>query len=250
MWAAADLPQVPLMALAAARCRLPKEAVFAGHTAAWLHGLDVAPCNPIEVLIPEACGVSGRVGMRVSRAAFTRAEVVQRQGLPATSISRTLIDLGRRLRLADSVAIADMALHAGLLTVADMEAAAARLGRHRNVNRLRRMVELVVPEAESPMESRLRILLVEAGLPRPSVQVNLYDEQGDRLARADLYYPVRRLVIEYDGGTHTTTLREDNRRHNRLIAAGYTPLRFTAADVFGNPQGVAAQVRAARAKAA
>lgn len=250
VWAAAALPDAPLYALGAAQCRLPVQAVFAGYTAAWLHGLDVAPCSPIEVLVPEACGISGRVGMRVSRASFRPDEVVRRHGLPATTMARTLIDLGRRLRLPDSVAIADMALRADLLTIAELGEAVRRLRRHRNVARVRRMVELVAPEAESPMESRLRILLLEAGLPPPEVQVNLYAADGEWLARADLFYRDAALIIEYDGETHQHTVAEDNRRQNRVVNAGYTLLRFTASDLRGNPHGVVAQVQAARARRA
>lgn len=88
------------------------------------------------------------------------------------------------------------------------------------------MVELVVPNAESAMESRLRILLIEAGLPAPEVQVNLYSANGEFLARADLFYKDAGLVIEYDGGTHKHSVAEDNRRQNGLVNAGYTPLRF------------------------
>jgi very-short-patch-repair endonuclease len=88
------------------------------------------------------------------------------------------------------------------------------------------------------METRLRLALVLAGLPKPEVQVPL----PDAVARADLYYPAQRLVIEYDGATHRDSLAADNRRQNRLINAGYRVLRFTASDLGGD---VAAMVRRA-----
>jgi hypothetical protein len=115
----------------------------------------------------------------------------------------------------------------------------------RNVSRLRRVVELAEPATESPMETRLRILLIEAGLPRPQVQVWLADQRGAFVGRADLYYPSHRLVIEYDGGNHRDRLVEDDRRQNALVSAGYRVLRFTAADLLGHPEAVIAQVRAA-----
>jgi len=80
------------------------------------------------------------------------------------------------------------------------------------------------------MEARLRMLLIGAGLPRPQVQVALYDDQGRFLARTDLYYPDHRLALEYDGGTHRESLVEDNRRQNRLLRAGFRLLRFTASE--------------------
>jgi len=93
------------------------------------------------------------------------------------------------------------------------------------------------------METRLRWLLLSAGLPRPEVQVGLYDDEGDFLGRADLFYRQARVVIEYDGGNHRERLVSDDRRQNLLIRAGYRILRFTAADVHGRPDVVVAQVR-------
>ena len=95
------------------------------------------------------------------------------------------------------------------------------------------------------METRLRLLLVLAGLPRPEVQVPLEDGRGRFLGRPDLYYPGERLGLEYDGGTHRASLAEDNRRQNRLLSAGFRLLRFTAGDVLRTPDLVVAQVRAA-----
>jgi very-short-patch-repair endonuclease len=99
--------------------------------------------------------------------------------------------------------------------------------------------------AESPMETRLRTLLVLGGLPRPVAQVSLHDDHGRFLGRADLYYPSHRLALEYDGGTHRNSLVEDNRRQNLILSAGFRILRFTAADIRGTPNAVVEQVRAA-----
>jgi G:T-mismatch repair DNA endonuclease (very short patch repair protein) len=93
------------------------------------------------------------------------------------------------------------------------------------------------------METRLRWLLIQAGLPAPEIQVDLHDADQQFPGRADLYYPARRVVIEYDGGNHRELLVEDNRRQNLLINAGFHLLRFTAADIYGRPDVVAAQVR-------
>jgi very-short-patch-repair endonuclease len=68
-------------------------------------------------------------------------------------------------------------------------------------------------------------------------------KKGSSFARTDLYFPTRRLAVEFDGSTHKTSLVEDNRRQNRLIGAGYRVLRFTSADVMGSPDAVVNQVR-------
>jgi len=95
------------------------------------------------------------------------------------------------------------------------------------------------------METRLRLQLIKARLPRPEVQVDLYDDYGRFLARADLYYPDVRLVIEFDGQNHRDRLVPDLRRQNALVNAGYHILRFTAPDVLTH-SAVAFQVRRAR----
>jgi very-short-patch-repair endonuclease len=109
---------------------------------------------------------------------------------------------------------------------------------------MRRVIELVEPKAESAMESRLRMLLVLAGLPRPHAQVAIHDERGHFAGRPDLYYDRHHLGIEYDGAVHRDSLAKDNRRQNRLLNAGVRLLRFTAPDVLGDPDSVVAQVRA------
>lgn len=95
------------------------------------------------------------------------------------------------------------------------------------------------------METRLRLLLVLSGVPRPQSQVPLYDGAGRFLGRPDLYYPAERLGLEYDGGTHRERLVQDDRRQNRLLNAGYRLLRFTATDLLDTPEVVVGLVRAA-----
>lgn len=95
------------------------------------------------------------------------------------------------------------------------------------------------------METRLRWVLIQAGLPCPEVQTDLYDSHGRLIGRADLFYPTVKLVLEYDGDNHRTRLVDDNRRQNRMIGAGFGILRFTATDVFQRSEIIVAQVRAA-----
>ena len=206
--------------LVAWRSRLPPDAAaFAGLTAAWLHRLDVDPCNPIEVVVPTTSGIRSRLGLVVHRSE-TR-DVTTVRGLPATTIERTFRDLRRRLPPVEILVLADQALR-------------LRLGRFH---------DLAEP-AESQMETRLRWTLLQAGLPRPKVQTELRDSEGRFLGRADLYYPQARLVIEYDGANHRERLIEDDRRQNLLINAGLRILRFTAAD---RPETITALVRRALA---
>src|SRR5258708_19523066 len=100
--------------------------------------------------------------------------------------------------------------------------------------KLQRLGAMAAP-AESPMETRLRWLLLQRGLPRPEVQTNLYDSKNRFVGRADLYYPAARLILEYDGGNHRERLVEDDRRQNLLLNAGFRLLRFTAAAIPNQP---------------
>ena len=108
---------------------------------------------------------------------------------------------------------------------------------------VRRALEHLEPLSESPMETRLRMLLVLAGLPRPEAQVPVRDSFDQFLGRPDVFYRNERLGLEYDGGIHRVRLAQDDRRQNLLLAAGVRLLRFTAADIFDTPAMVVAMVR-------
>jgi hypothetical protein len=201
---------------------LPPDAVFSGLTAAWLHGLDVDPLHPVEVTVPTCSGVRSRMNLAVRHCHLASSDVATKRELRVTVPSRTFAELKRRLSRTEFLVLAD---------------AAIRL-------RLGHFDELAEP-AESPMETRLRWLLLDAGLPRPHVQVDLRDHDGRFVGRADLCYPEHRLAIEYDGANHRERLVDDNRRQNLMLAAGYQLLRFTAADLMQSPDRVVAQVRRA-----
>jgi very-short-patch-repair endonuclease len=179
----------------------------------------------------------------VRRAALARDEIVARRGFPTTTALRTVADLGGRESLTEGVVATDLAMHAGLVSLAQLRAHIAEHPGAKGVARLRRVVGLAEPKAESAMETRLRVLLALARLPRPEVQASIHDERGRFLGRPDLLFRDDRLAIEYDGGYHRDRLVEDNRRQNRLVASGFRLLRFTAADVYGNPEAVVSQVR-------
>jgi very-short-patch-repair endonuclease len=241
-----ELAETPELLISAAMLRLPDDAVFSGLTAAWLHGLDVTPCTPIEATRPYGGAVSGRAAIRIRRTTYTPEDVVVVRGFRTTSIARTLQDLSATRSLTESVVLIDMALNRGLTTQAALLTHVAKRSATSRASAFRKAMTYAEPLAESPMETRLRMLLVLAGLPRPEAQVKLYDEAGQFIGRPDLYYPDIRLGIEYDGGTHHASLAADNRRQNLLLANGIRLLRFTGADVGGDPAAIAMQVRRLR----
>lgn len=160
-----------------------------------------------------------------------------------TTIIRTIADLGRRLPLIEGVVILDMALRRRLIALDDLNAWTTSHPRHRGIRRLQQAMELADAASESPMEARLRVLLVSAGLPKPCVQAEIHDG-GTFIARVDLLYPElpRHRVRRRDPS------RVDRRRQwrqNRLIDAGYRILRFTASDIVRTPAGMVGQVQRA-----
>lgn len=225
--------------------RLPPRSAFSGCTAAWILGLDLPP-EPIEVTILRDLSIRARAGVRVRRARLCDDEIEVRRGFRITAPLRTVCDLGSRKDLLESTVAIDMALHSGLMTCPTLGGHIERHAGAKGIKRLRRAFELADERSESPMETRLRLQLVRAGLPRPEVQAELRDSARRFVGRADLYYPDVRLVIEFDGQNHRERLGSDMRRQNAIVNAGYHILRFTAADVLEGGSAPA-HVRKARA---
>jgi very-short-patch-repair endonuclease len=240
----AEQKEDPLLTLSAWRRLLPEKIVFAGTTAAWLFGLEVEPTNTVEIVAPPRSGLRSRAGLLVCRFEIPSGEIVSIRGFRVTALPRTLAALCLRRPAVEALIAIDRAIHLRLVDSAALRQYAEAADGRRGAARLRSLALLGAP-AESPMETRLRWLLIQARLPRPEVQTSLSDAATSFVGRADLYYPSKRLILEYDGGNHRERLVEDNRRQNLLINAGFRLLRFTAADIYGRPQVVVAQVRAA-----
>lgn len=184
----------PLARLTAAARTLPGCAAFAGRTAAWLHGLDLPPCEPIEAVVPRSHPLRARAGVMLHRAQLADHDVVVRRGLRVTTIVRTLSDLAGRMGAVEAVVLIDAAMGKGLLTI----------GQLTTNRRLGKLTDLVDGRSDSPMESRLRVLLMMSGLSRPESQAKLRDAVGSYLARVDLSYP-RRGWRSNPTGPHTAT---------------------------------------------
>lgn len=247
IYVAATVPDEPRIILPLLTRLLPEGAVYSRRSGAALCGLPLPYRDPIEITVPLATCSSKSRYFNQSRAALEPDDVTSVEGAPVTKPARTLADLSLTFSLVETVVQLDAALHAGITTEAALAAMAVRRAGRPGAERFRRALELSDGKAESPPESRVRVQIVTAGLPPPEVQADLTDHHGRFLARADLYYPDLRLVIEYDGDNHRDRLQDDNRRQNLLLAAGYGILRLTAADLRAGREAIAQQVRAARA---
>jgi very-short-patch-repair endonuclease len=158
-------------------------------------------------------------------------------GVRVPSPAETVLACARDLELLDVVLIGDAALHSGDVTREDL-IVTSRL-RRRGSPLLRRAIPLMDGRAESIFEGLLRILHVACGI-EVEPQHLIVAEDGTVIGRADLLVCGTRMLHEFDGGHHRSTVqqRDDLRRHRRLLAAGYQRRGFTAPDVLLVPLGV------------
>lgn len=240
------------------RCRAmalvaPVDAVFSHYTAAQLHGLP----TPEELLLHMSIEQRDqpRVEPRLNGLVVHRLKTVDRvqiiDGLRVASPGRTFLDLAAFVDLPDLVSYGDAA-ERRYGAVDEMAAVVADGGGRRGVRLARLALSLLDPRAGSPMESRLRVVLVMAGLPRPSVQFEILDDDGRVLRHIDLAYPRWRIAIEYEGGHHLNSREQWNKdiyRYEELDADGWTIIRVTAEDLLRRPEAVVARVRTALARA-
>jgi hypothetical protein len=230
----AKLPLTHRLQAEAAMIAAPRGAVLGGLTAAtfWsMRGPLAGPGDPVEVVLP--VGVRWHPGPgTIVRTATTAGDVVSDDVLRFTDRTRTALDLARRGPLEDAVVLLDRLVQYRVAFLDDVRKAAARLPRCRGSSQARRVAALADGLAESPPETRLRLLIHRAGLPAPVAQFTVRHE-GRPVARVDFGYPQQRLAIEYDGAWHggQDQLTRDRSRMNRLLAAGWRVLFVTASDM-------------------
>jgi hypothetical protein len=119
---------------------------------------------PVEITVPRTARVRSAGGLAVIRSPLPAGDVASWAGIPVTTPGRTAFDLARRLPLAEAVVAVDAMLAARLLTPADLAVSSARRPRWPGLGRLRKVLLLCDAGAESPQESRLRLILIAGGL--------------------------------------------------------------------------------------
>lgn len=200
-----------------------RTAPLMGLSAAIMHGSAWVPDDaPAELLRDQH---HSPPGILIHRGAVPADELCVRAGIDCTTVPRTAYDLGRRLSFEEAVIRIDALLNGTGVPVEAIAAIADRYPGARNIRRLRRILEFVDGGAESPQESRVRLILVNAGLPRPQTQIGV----GRR--RVDMGWPRWRVGVEYDGQQHWTdpAVREgDIDRHDYLAAHRWRIIRVSA----------------------
>ncbi|WP_089155241.1 DUF559 domain-containing protein [Micromonospora sp. NBS 11-29] len=239
--------------------RLPAGAAVAGRSAAWLFGVDLlAPHIPqaghvpqaaVSVLLPAAARLRPHPRLLVVRSPLPERDRTCFGGLPVTTPLRTAFDLGRRGSRTEALVAVEALLRRRSVTLPALRDYAATRSGWPGVPLLREVLALAEPLSESPMETRLRLLLLDAGL-GPLTAQHEVRAGGRFVARVDLAWPELRIAVEYDGDHHRERVhfRRDVARLNALRAAGWVVLRFTADDVLRRPEATIALVRQAVAE--
>lgn len=186
----------------------------------------------ISTAVPAGAGRQQRRGVRGRRLLLPEEHLTLHDGLQVTTADRTWIDCAAVISRPHLVAMGDAILARGLATEDDLRQM-VRWGRgRRGIVSARHCLSILDPATGSPAESRVRAILILAGLPRPECNIEVFDHTG-WLARPDLVWKDALVIVEYDGRTHEdeSQRRKDALRRNLLQEAGWQVIVFTADDL-------------------
>lgn len=175
-------------------------------------------------------------------------ETCVRDGIPLTTPARTAFDLGRRKGLTTAVIRLDALMHASEVKAADVELLAERHRGARGLVQLRKALSMADGGAESPYETRTRLILVGSGLPRPHTQIEVRNDWAAVTARVDMGWEEWKVGVEFDGAQQWTDPAQRTRDIDRLAelqARGWTIIRVSADMLRYRPYVAVARTRAA-----
>lgn len=183
--------------LIAARGFVGPSTYFSHTSAAVIHGLPLLTRRLPEVVAVRTGGGHGAINrtLHARRASLAAEDIAEVDGLPVTSLARTVADLVRELPFPEAVMIADVGLAKGL----DRGELLERTAKGRGCRMAARALLFADPRSESAGESLSRVRIHQLGLPAPDLQRDLYDARGRFLGRTDFWWEEFRLVGEFDG---------------------------------------------------
>ena len=239
--------------------RLPREGAVTGWAALRLAGAaffdGVEPDGVTRQPVPLAVGgrkIRADPSVTVHREPLSAEDVVVRSGIRCTRVPRALFDEMRRVRgWREAVVAMDMVAAAELLSVARMRGYLEPRTSWRRSSQVVRALPLASDRSRSPAESRLRLLwVVDAALPPPLVNQDVFDPRGRLVGIADLLDPVAGVAVEYDGADHRTARRHsrDVERQEAFRRLGLEYVTVTGPDL-ARPPLVVARFASARERA-
>jgi hypothetical protein len=240
----------PLTRAAAACLVIGPNAVVCGLSALLLHGCSAAEDSAVHVITPYNRWSRGRDGLRVHQGRLPPDGLTTAHGLPVVTldvaVGEVLCTVPRRLALAcadQAAATAPPQEQEGFLKQV-AHRLASRVDR-RGTRRAHWLLELIDGAAESPPESSLRLLVIDAGFPVPEVQYEVCTIDGVMLWRLDLAWPQARVALEYDGfAAHAERRERDAARDADLRRRGWLVVHATVEDL-RNPQRLLDELTAA-----
>ncbi len=215
-----------------------------------LHGLSIGDADIREVHVsrlgPGRGGDRHRAGRQVHVARLEPEFCTTVEGVPVTTVARSLVDLARTVGRRTAVSAGDAALHHMLCTTDDLAQALEVVRGRPGADRARWSLALCDPRSESPGETWTRLLLREAGLPSTDLQISIFDESGLFVGCADGGIPQWGVLWEYDGVAKYDTLLKpgqaildavlaEKRREGRFVELGWLVIRVINSDL-GSPQ--------------
>jgi hypothetical protein len=216
------------------------EAVLSHHQATALHGLRRSSPSVIHVTAPSGHRVSG-VRCHTAPAMRGRPRLIV-DGIPVTSVERTLLDLAAILPLQRLRTVVESAQRNGRYDHQRTLDVIATSNGHRGVGALKDVVALLhdePPATRSELEELALEIIRAAGIPEPHVNPSV---TGDTV---DLHWPQYNLVVEIDSWRYhhdPTAFQTDRHRGNRLTLTHIALLRFTGDDLEQRPQRFAAEI--------
>jgi very-short-patch-repair endonuclease len=225
-------------AAAAALVRI--EHIVSGVSGAVLHGLPTMDLPSLPLLTSLRDDWLGRrAASHVRHAGITAAQIDSWYGTPLTNLARTVVDLARHDRRS-AIMAADAALRERLVTLRELQAALTVARGWPGIRQAREIVKLADGEAESPLESIVRLALHDDGFPPPRLQ------QVVAGYRVDFLWPERRLILEADGRLKYSddVLWEEKKRETVLRRAGYDVERVLWSDMFAEWPAMSRHLRA------
>ncbi|HEY0889115.1 MAG TPA: DUF559 domain-containing protein [Nocardioides sp.] len=219
------------------------EHIVVDRTAAWLHGVDTLLSREKELLPPiEVCALRGhhpteRRQVDSGQRDLAPHDLMRIGDVRVTTPLRTALDLGCRLRRREALATLNEFTRSQGVTRAMLTHELPRFRRRRGVIQLRELIGLIDPRIESQRESWVWLAIRDAGLPLPTPQVWVEDDDGRPLYRLDFAYQLCRVAVEYDGiEAHLKTPEQrqaDEARRSWLRRRGWTVIVVRRGDFTG-----------------